>query len=80
MLDRIMKDAHEDLYTKVTVRRAFELSLNTGISLAVTKAYGKEPKKFIEGLKRFHLNNTPRRRPANQYPRYAGLERRDGAA
>ncbi|MBP7408716.1 MAG: transpeptidase family protein [Flavobacteriales bacterium] len=54
--DRIMKDAHEDEYKKVTVRRAFELSLNTGISLAVTKAYGKEPKKFIEGLKRFHLN------------------------
>ncbi|MBL0128352.1 MAG: transpeptidase family protein [Flavobacteriales bacterium] len=56
--DRIMTDAHEDKYKKVTVRRAFELSLNTGISLAVTKAYGKDPKRFIEGLKRMHLNES----------------------
>ncbi|HRH36761.1 MAG TPA: penicillin-binding protein [Flavobacteriales bacterium] len=56
--DRIMHDSHEDLYGKMTVRRSFELSLNTGISLAVTKAYGKEPKKFIDGLKRFHLNEA----------------------
>lgn len=54
--DRIMRDAHEDLYRKVTVQRAFELSLNTGISLAVHKAYQKEPKRFVEGLKRFGLN------------------------
>ena len=56
--DRIMHDSHEDLYKKMTVRRSFELSLNTGISLAVTKAYGKEPKKFVDGLKRFHLHET----------------------
>ncbi len=56
--DRIMHDSHEDLYGKMTVRRSFELSLNTGISLAVTKAYGKDPKKFVEGLKRFHLNEA----------------------
>lgn len=49
--DRIMKDAHEGEHRKVTVRRAFELSLNTGISLAVHKAYEKEPRKFVEGLK-----------------------------
>lgn len=54
--DRIMRDSHEDEHKKMTVRRSFELSLNTGISLAVTKAYGKDPKKFVEGLKRFHLN------------------------
>ncbi len=54
--DRIMRDAHEDLYRKVTVQRAFELSLNTGISLAVHKAYQKEPKRFVEGLKRLGLN------------------------
>ncbi len=56
--DRIMRDAHEDLYGKMTVRRSFELSLNTGISLAVTKAYGKDPKRFIDGLKRLHLNEA----------------------
>ncbi len=54
--DRIMHDSHEGLYTKMTVRRSFELSLNTGISLAVHKAFQKEPKKFVEGLKRFHLH------------------------
>ena len=43
---------------KMTVRRSFELSLNTGISLAVTKAYGADPKKFVAGLKRFHLHET----------------------
>lgn len=56
--DRVMKDAHEGLYRKVTVQRAFELSLNTGISLAVTKAYGSEPQKFIDGLKRLHLHEA----------------------
>lgn len=56
--DRIMKDSHEGLYRKMTVRRSFELSLNTGISLAVTKAFSKEPRKFVEGLKRFHLNEA----------------------
>ncbi|MBL7940145.1 MAG: transpeptidase family protein [Flavobacteriales bacterium] len=56
--DRIMHDSHEDLYGKMTVRRSFELSLNTGISLAVTKAYGNDPKKFVDGLKRFHLHET----------------------
>lgn len=54
--DRIMRDSHEGLYTKMTVRRSFELSLNTGISLAVHKAFQKEPMKFVEGLKRFHLH------------------------
>ncbi|HOY27693.1 MAG TPA: penicillin-binding protein [Flavobacteriales bacterium] len=54
--DRIMRDSHEDLYDKMTVRRSFELSLNTGISLAVHKAYEKEPKRFIEGLKRLHMH------------------------
>lgn len=56
--DREMKDAHTGLHRKVTVQRAFELSLNTGISLAVTQAYGKEPKRFVEGLKRMHLHEA----------------------
>jgi len=54
--DRVMKDAHEGLYRKVTVQRAFELSLNTGISLAVNKAYEREPRKFIEGLKKLGVH------------------------
>ncbi|MBK8498792.1 MAG: transpeptidase family protein [Flavobacteriales bacterium] len=56
--DRVMHDSHEGLHRKMTVRRSFELSLNTGISLAVTKAFGKEPRKFVEGLRRFHLHEA----------------------
>jgi cell division protein FtsI (penicillin-binding protein 3) len=51
-----MRDAHQGEYRKMTVQRAFELSLNTGISLAVTKAYAKDPKRFLDGLKRFGLH------------------------
>ncbi|MEX1132027.1 MAG: penicillin-binding protein 2, partial [Flavobacteriales bacterium] len=54
--DRIMKDSHEGGYGRITVQRAFELSSNTGISLAVHKAYEREPREFIEGLKRFGLH------------------------
>lgn len=53
-----MKDSHPGRHRKVTVQRAFELSLNTGISLAVTKAFGKEPKRFVEALKRMHLHEA----------------------
>jgi cell division protein FtsI (penicillin-binding protein 3) len=55
--DRIMKDSHEGGYGRITVQRAFELSSNTGISLAVHKAYEREPRKFIEGIKRFGLHD-----------------------
>ena len=54
--NRIMKDSHEGGYGKITVQRAFEVSSNTGISVAVNKAYQKEPKRFVEGLKRFGLH------------------------
>jgi cell division protein FtsI (penicillin-binding protein 3) len=54
--DRIMKDSHEGGYGRITVQRAFELSTNTGISLAVTKAYGKDPKRFIAGLQRMGIH------------------------
>lgn len=53
-----MKDSHPGKHRKVTVQRAFELSLNTGISLAVTKAFGKDPKRFTEALKRMHLHEA----------------------
>ncbi len=54
--DRIMRDSHEGGHGKITVQRAFELSSNTGISVAVHRAYQKEPKKFIEGLRRLGLD------------------------
>jgi cell division protein FtsI (penicillin-binding protein 3) len=56
--NRIMKDSHDGGYGRITVQRAFELSSNTGISIAVHKAYQKEPKKFVDGLKRLGLQET----------------------
>ncbi len=53
--DRIMKDSHEGGYGRITVQRAFELSSNTGVSLAVNKAYQKDPKRFVDGLRRMGL-------------------------
>ncbi|MDQ3101998.1 MAG: penicillin-binding transpeptidase domain-containing protein, partial [Bacteroidota bacterium] len=54
--DRIMKDSHPGGYGKITVQRAFEVSSNTGISVAVHRAYQKQPQKFIDGLKRLGLH------------------------
>ncbi|MBX2971747.1 MAG: transpeptidase family protein [Flavobacteriales bacterium] len=54
--NRIMKDSHEGGYGRITLRRAFELSSNTGISVAINSAYQKEPKRFVEGLKRMGLH------------------------
>lgn len=54
--DRWMHDSHEGGYGRITVERALEVSSNTGISLAVTKAYGDKPKQFIEGLRRMGLH------------------------
>ncbi|HRO98879.1 MAG TPA: penicillin-binding transpeptidase domain-containing protein, partial [Flavobacteriales bacterium] len=54
--DRIMKDSHEGGFGRITVQRALEVSANTGISLAVYKAYQKDPKRFVEGLKRMGLH------------------------
>lgn len=54
--DREMVDSHEGGYGRITVQRALEVSANTGISLAVYKAYQKDPKRFVEGLKRMGLH------------------------
>jgi cell division protein FtsI (penicillin-binding protein 3) len=56
--DRTMKDAH--LYkenTKLSVREVFESSSNVGFANMITKAYGKEPQRFIERLFGFKLND-----------------------
>ena len=55
--DRVMRDSHEGGYGRITVQRAFELSTNTGISQAVWKAYQKEPKRWVEGLRRMGLGD-----------------------
>ncbi len=56
--DRIMKDSHEGGHGRITVQRAFELSSNTGISIAVNQAFEKEPKRFVDGLRRMGLHES----------------------
>ncbi len=51
-----MIDSHPYGRRWVTVRRAFEASLNTGCSQAVLKAYKKDPKRFVDGLRRMRLH------------------------
>ncbi|MCB0763340.1 MAG: penicillin-binding protein [Flavobacteriales bacterium] len=54
--DRIMRDSHEGGYGRITVQRAFEVSSNTGISVAVNRAYEKTPERFVAGLRRMGLD------------------------
>ena len=51
-----MKDSHEGGFGKISLARALELSSNTAISQAVVKAYQSNPQKFIDRLKKFHLD------------------------
>jgi cell division protein FtsI (penicillin-binding protein 3) len=52
----VMKDSHDGGFGIIPLNRAFEVSSNTAISLAVTKAYRSNPKKFIERIRKFHLS------------------------
>ncbi|MBX2979784.1 MAG: transpeptidase family protein [Flavobacteriales bacterium] len=54
----VMRDSHEGGYGRITLQRAFEVSSNTGISQAIDKAYKKEPRRFVEGLRRMGLGST----------------------
>lgn len=56
--NRIMRDSHEGGFGRITVQRAFEVSSNTGISIAVNKAYQQDPKRFVAGLKRMGLHEV----------------------
>lgn len=54
-----MKDSEWHQETKLTLRRAFELSSNVGIAKAVDQAYGasrKDAARFIKRLKQFGLD------------------------
>jgi cell division protein FtsI (penicillin-binding protein 3) len=50
--DLVMHDAETPAEDNVTVAQAFWESSNVGISKAITNAYGKDPKKFTDGLHR----------------------------
>ncbi|HNB92751.1 MAG TPA: penicillin-binding transpeptidase domain-containing protein, partial [Saprospiraceae bacterium] len=56
---REMKDSEGHGHAKLSLRRAFELSSNIGISKAVVEAYGGSREgsfKFVDRIKQFHLD------------------------
>ncbi len=54
--DQVMKDAHKGGFGKITVRRAFEVSSNVGISKTIYQAYNKDPSRFVDRLHQMHLD------------------------
>ncbi len=56
--DRTMYDSHEAGYGLISLRRALEVSSNTGISQAIDNAYKSDPKRFVEGLRGLGFGST----------------------
>lgn len=56
--DRIMKDSEISPFDKITFRQSIEKSSNVGVSRLVYNAYKSEPSKFINHIKRLHLNES----------------------
>ena len=54
--DKVLKDDKEGKYDKITIKKAFEISSNVGLSKIVNENYAKNPQAFIDHLKRFHLD------------------------
>jgi cell division protein FtsI (penicillin-binding protein 3) len=50
-----MKDSHEGGYGRVSVKKAFAVSSNVGISRIAMKYYSKDPQKFIDRLNAMHV-------------------------
>ena len=53
----IMRDAHEG-YNDLTIRHAFEVSSNVGISKVINQYYQKTPQKFVDRLKKMHVGSS----------------------
>lgn len=53
---REMKDTKVGGYGTITVKKAFEVSSNVGISKIIHDNYKDQPEKYIAGLKRLHLD------------------------
>lgn len=54
--DRQMKDSHKEGYGVITVRKAFEVSSNVGVSQAIFKAYKNNPQRFVDKLYSMRIN------------------------
>ncbi len=54
--NRRMVDAHAPAKPEMSVKEIFEHSSNVGVSKIITKYYAKDPQKFVNKLKSFHLD------------------------
>jgi len=54
--NRIMHDSHEGGRGMVTVKQAFEVSSNVGISQVIYNAFNRKPQEFIDGLYALGIN------------------------
>ena len=52
---RPMKDSHEGGYGKISVKHAFEVSSNVGISKIINKYYSKNPQAYIDRIRKMHI-------------------------
>lgn len=52
---RPMKDSHHGGYGRISVKKAFEVSSNVGISKIISKYYSKNPQAFIDRLRKMHV-------------------------
>ena len=51
-----IEDSHEGGYGRISLANAFAQSSNVGIIKAVMRGFSKQPVKFIDQLKKFHLD------------------------
>ncbi len=54
--DLTVKDSHKPEHSKMSVLEVFEQSSNVGVAKLINRYYQKDPKKFIDRLYRFNLN------------------------
>ncbi len=73
-----MRDSHEGLFGKMTVKDAFAHSSNVGISSLIMKYYSKNPQAFINRLKSLHIADTLNLQiPGEAYPRIKNTTDKD---
>jgi cell division protein FtsI (penicillin-binding protein 3) len=51
-----MRDSHEGGYGKISLKKAFAVSSNVGISQFIYRCYAKNPDAFVNHLRKFHLH------------------------
>ncbi len=50
-----LKDSHDGGYGRISVKKAFAVSTNVGISRVIAQHYNKDPQKFIDRLRAMHV-------------------------